>query len=461
MSYLILFAGIYVLQLVLKLNFWVTLLIALYLFIMLPVHRKIYKKQKNEQSRFEEISIYIDSLLYAFVKERKVVSAFEDVCSCLGNGRLKETVRLALEHMILTFDDTEILLNSLNMVEEEYKCERIASIHRFMCDVEYYGGDIEDSVNILIEDKNRWVKRIDVAIAERKRMFTEIVLSVIASILICGVILHLPIGEIDISKNILVQLVSVVVVVIDEIIVLLGQKKLAMDWLRFDEMEDEKLCAKRLEEYRKYDRNKAFRTSILLSIIPAGLSIAAFLLGKEWYAVVFMTIALICANQHLIGRKIATEKITKSLSSVFPKWLIYMSLLLQSENVYMSLRKSLEHAPITLKNDLIRLISKLEMNPESAKPFHEFLSEFDLPQIHSAMGMLYSISIGSSGNSSRQIRELVTRNLSMMDLADMERLRNKNSGMYILFLAPVLTASFKLLTDMAMFLLAFLSTKVM
>ena len=44
----------------------------------------------------------------------------------------------------------------------------------------------------------------------------------------------------------------------------------------------------------------------------------------------------------------------------------------------------------------------------------------------------------------------------MLDVAEKERLANLSSGMYLLFLAPVVTASLKLVTDMAIFMLSFL-----
>ena len=76
------------------------------------------------------------------------------------------------------------------------------------------------------------------------------------------------------------------------------------------------------------------------------------------------------------------------------------------------------------------------------------------------MGMLYAVSIGNSGNAEDQIDELITKNLEMLDIADSERLKDNTAGMYLLFLAPVVTASFKLIMDMAVFLLGFLSYRV-
>jgi hypothetical protein len=72
--------------------------------------------------------------------------------------------------------------------------------------------------------------------------------------------------------------------------------------------------------------------------------------------------------------------------------------------------------------------------------------------------MLYSIAAGTGDNTTQQLSDLIEKNFRMLDLAEEERMKDRNSGLYLLFLAPVLTASFKLVVDMAVFMLTFLST---
>ena len=249
MIYILLLIGVYIIHLILKLNWIITGIITVYLICMVPLHRKLYMFQKRQIRRYEDASMYMDTLLYAFVKEKKVIRAFEDVVSTLRDGEMKDIVKKALDHMMLTFDDTHILLNSMKIIEESYICERISSIHRFMCHVEFYGGEVKTPVDLLLEDKNRWISRIDAAIAERKKMFTEIVLSVVASVIICGIILYLPVMNMDISGNWIVQILSAVVIILDQIIIYRGQKGLAVDWLRLDEMEDEEYYADKMKQY--------------------------------------------------------------------------------------------------------------------------------------------------------------------------------------------------------------------
>ena len=74
------------------------------------------------------------------------------------------------------------------------------------------------------------------------------------------------------------------------------------------------------------------------------------------------------------------------------------------------------------------------------------------------MGILYSISIGNSGNADKQIGELVDKNLELLDASERDALKRQASGMQVLFLLPVLTASFKLVVDMVVLMMHFFQT---
>ena len=96
-----------------------------------------------------------------------------------------------------------------------------------------------------------------------------------------------------------------------------------------------------------------------------------------------------------------------------------MGLLLQSENVHMALKKSLVQVSGVMRADLERLIDEIEINPESSEPYYSFLEEFDVPEVHSTVGMLYSISQGSSANTQQQIKELAIEGAKLLkQLAD-------------------------------------------
>lgn len=106
MTYILILFLTYVLHLLLKLNWVCTAVVLVFLLVMQHFHRIKDQRFQEARKRFLDVSLYIDTLLYSFLKEQKIIRAFEDVKSTLADGHMKETVSRALDHMMLTFDET-------------------------------------------------------------------------------------------------------------------------------------------------------------------------------------------------------------------------------------------------------------------------------------------------------------------------------------------------------------------
>ncbi len=461
MIYVFTAVGVYFLHVLLKLNLWTSLALGIYVFFMLPKHKKLYGKMQCNKQRFHEVSLYLDTVLYAFVKEEKVELAVRDAKQTLPEGHMKELVTKAHDYLLLTFDEVEVMQEAFSIVEKGYPCKRLSDVHKFMCHVEVYGGEIERPVSLLLADKNRWEKRTKKAMAAYKKHFTDVVLSVIASLFICGAVIYLPVTEADISSNWLLQIFTVLVLAVDDMVILKAQKMMARDWLNPKLMEEDTYYEKKMEEWRTYDIKKDKRFSLILGVWGMSLVLLAVFFGNEWWVVGALALTLLFFNQHGIGRSLMEKNLLSAIGYAFPNWLMDLVLLLQTENVQMALYKSKEYVPGVLRKELELLTERLELEPESSEPYHKFLAEFSIPEIHSAMGILYSLSIGNSGNADRQISELVDKNLEMLDLTEEELVKKSLSGMYVLFLVPVMTAAFKLVIDMVVLMLEFLQTPLM
>lgn len=104
-------------------------------------------------------------------------------------------------------------------------------------------------------------------------------------------------------------------------------------------------------------------------------------------AAALLLVALM-ANQHRVGRAVAKNAGTQYQVCISGMADGYCSAL-QSENVQVALQKSQEHVPPVLRRDLDILVGQLEMEPESVLPYHRFLKSFQIPEVHSAMSMLF------------------------------------------------------------------------
>lgn len=456
MIYLVVLSALYALHLLLKLHWITTAVIGIFLMARISAHKKWYEEKRKQEQKFSDTSEYLDLLLYAFLKEEKVERALVNVEAAMVDGPMRSVVQKAVDHLHMTFDESDVMRDSLRIIERDYSCRRMENVHAFLSHVERYGGAIEKPVELLLTDKNRWDQRIRMAIRERQKMFVDIVLSIGASLFICGMILYLPVMNFDISKNLISQILTVIVVVLDDLIFTKAQKYLAVDWLAMDGQSDSS-GEKKMEEFYAYDERKDRRLSVMLTVLMVAVAAVSWYWKKQVVTAAALLLTGLMANQHKVGRALAKRALVRNIKCAFPEWLMDLVLLLQSENVQVALQKSREHVPPVLACDLTLLIDRLYMEPESVHPYHQFLKAFQIPEVHSAMSMLFSISMGNSGGAQRQIAELIERNLSMLDVAESTRLKNLSSGMYLLFLAPVLTASLKLLVDMAVFMLSFLS----
>jgi len=461
MIYFILFTVVFLLRLILKLNWILTIILLGLAFLLWPVHNKMRKKQKENEKRFLEAALYLDILLYAFLKEEKVEGALKDAVMTLPEGRMKSVAKESLYLLQMDYEDTNLMEESLERIEKEFPCKRIHDAHKFMVHVEYYGGEIERPVKLLLEDKRRWEERIKHMIAERKKKMTEILLSVVVSIIICGVILYLPVLNVDISNNWVIQIFSLVVLLVDDLVILRGQKFLTVDWLNLQLIEDEAYYCKKMNAYKNFDEEKEKRLSLVLGSVVLTGSIGCFVFGREWYCAIGLLLSVFFFLQHKVGKGLLRRRIIKEVKYAFPNWLLDLVLLLQSENVHMALQKSREHAPGILKEELLLLVERLEMEPESSEPYHLFLKDFSLPEVHSAMSGLYGISIGNAHHGDRQMSELIEKNMELLDREERQRMSDAGSGMYLLFIAPVMTASFKLVVDMALLMITFIHTPML
>lgn len=117
----------------------------------------------------------------------------------------------------------------------------------------------------------------------------------------------------------------------------------------------------------------------------------------------------------------------------------------------------MESAPEILKPELINLVEHLEASPESNVPFSRFMQEFSIPEISSAMGMLYSLSDGSGSDADVQMEEILSRNARWMGEAEAMSNQDKAAKMYMLFLIPALLGALKMVLDMTLILFAFFS----
>ncbi|MCR5099127.1 MAG: hypothetical protein K6B14_09290 [Lachnospiraceae bacterium] len=415
--YAMVFAGMIALGRVFSLGVISQIVLCIAGLAFLPFFMINSAKNERHQRRFSDLNIYMEQFLYSFMKTGKILSSLEDVMQLFESGQMHDTLEKAREFILHTYDDVSVEEEGLKIIEEAYPNDMLHILHHFALQTENLGGEYGESVRLLLEARRMWADRVYELQQEKKKKRRDIFLSIAVSLLLCLMIYLLSANlDLDLAAMPIAQAVTVGVLIMDFFIFYRADVSLTSGYVESVHSDGEHYA----KEYEK-----------LRDETPK----------KPW---------------EKLNHRVMKKYVTKEIEKEFPYWLMQLSLLMQTENVQVSLYKSYDSAPEVLKPALKELIDGLKYAPDSVEPYISFLRDYTLPEIHSAMKMLYSISEGSGGDARAQIADIIRRNQRLMDRS--ERMKNEDAvaGMYGLFLAPQITAGIKLCVDMLLLLAVYM-----
>ena len=454
---------------------------------------------KNEAARFTDVNTYIEQMLYAFANSHKVLTALQDVSVLYQDGPMREVIESAIETIQNPSEDLEDDVEeiALNIIAERYPNQYVRQLHRFMLKVEHVGGTFEAAIELLIQNRVNWQARTDYVIRSEKKKRSEILWSCICAVGLCLAMLYMLPSDVAIFDRTPVQISNAILIIFAIFIYEKADRKLALNLVDSKEERTLKECRRDYKKFVNYDKRRGFIQSIKFSLPPLLIGAVLLIAGlvnynhdmavynaavaqyaqtptKELAAIVadkpsmgirmfvgplvLFALALFMEFQAELGHKTQKTRLRGEIQSAFPEWMLELSLLLQSDNVQVSIFKSLDTVRPVMQPELEKMIAAIEAHPADAEPFLEFCKPFELPNITTSMQMLYSLSIGSGGDAQKQIKNIVERNNRDMDAAERNRCDNMLAGMQTLFFAPVLVASVIMMIDMTMFLTAFMGS---
>jgi hypothetical protein len=186
---------------------------------------------------------------------------------------------------------------------------------------------------------------------------------------------------------------------------------------------------------------------MLISMIPC-VALYFMFLGKGLVlGGVFVLIAGVSPKYRL---KRDYKRICMHVEKVFPEWLMTLSLKLQTDNLYMAILETMDDADPLLKTQLQQLLDQLTVHPDALEPFVSFFGELELPDLRSAMRMLYSLSTYGVVEDGEQITAIQQRNVLLMDRAEVLKMEEQLMGLGTLVLVPMITGVIKMITDLAL-----------
>lgn len=419
-------------------------------------------KNLHQQKRFADVNKYIEKMLYYFKSSKKILVSLTDIQRLFPEGEMSEAINDAITHIRTATTGNDLTEEGLEIIAKRFPCARIKTLHGFLLSVERVGGDCDTAVELLLEDRNLWADQVIDTQKRKKAVKRNILISMIFTVTLCLSVIYLPslvasnVNLPNIAKEGLVSWSAVVLIAVLLGIYTKADGKLCVDWLDSDDIWDEDEARKQFNKVVNYDASKEFHESLIWAGVTLIITIVVALIFKSALILVpGFALMIFMLNQHTIGHNLAKAKIMKAIEKSFPSWLMSVSLLLQTENVRVSIRESYANAPAILKPAIEDLLAKLDENPDSETPYNEFLTYFNMPEITDAMSTLYSLSTGAGGNAETEFRSIINRILKMMDRAEEIKNNDKIAVMGIYVTAPSLIGALKLIIDMTALLFAF------
>lgn len=428
--------------------------------LILPVQVLDVFLKMFEQRRFSDALTYMEQVLYSFQKSGKVLIALKETLELFEEGQMHRVIQEAVWYIERGCARTEegILREALNIIEESYECNKIHMVHELLINTETYGGETEQSIFLLLEDLELFKRRGYKLQKDKKNSHRDNIISIIVAAVLCAVALYV----LDTMKGLFVtvkapfEIFQVTVIQCSSLLFILfslfvfakSTKSLTRDWLKEDGGKETKYLLESYEMIEDYDEKKAKRKSLFWAVLPLTAAIVLFFLQMKMAGVICLVIACFLLMQHKIGYALAKRDVTEALYIAFPQWLMEIALLLQSNNVQVSIGKSIERAPAVLKPELEKLVDRLQKAPDKLTSYTDFCKDFDIPEASSCMKMLHAVSEAGTGNAKIQIHELMKRVNEMQGMADEIKSKNSAFQMKMIFSYPVFTATIKLMTDL-------------
>ena len=426
-------------------------------FVLFPYLTYLFYKQQYEEIRFGDVNNYIERTLYNFKANPIIADTLKKTATTFQPGPMKNLIELASKAVITDGDKA-----ALEYIEMEYDNTYIKQMHRLMLSVASKGGDYSESADLLLQFRREWMERTTSFQRQKKKRRISSIMAIGISLLICIVMERLLIyataNPNGISKLPLVEIVTCITIIGDFFIYLTVQKLAAGSWLQSTTTNSDKKIKETYYKATHFDKKKAIRDAAIMEVLPLAIAIGGYLLNiRIMYAIAGIMAIYVAFNPFLQQSK-RKKLLHSELNVAFPRWLMNIALLSQSNSVRVSLQKSVEEAPVVMLPELIKLNNALNENPGSKEPYYDFLKDFHMSYVSSAMQMLEAIDTGTGVNTKKQINELIAFNGTLLDKAEREANDNVLAGFLILDWAPSGVASFKMVVDMVVFMLVFMGS---
>lgn len=462
-----------------SLQLWCYIVIYIVASICTPIMIKAQYKYKYENQKFNDVGDYLQQMTTSFLKTKKIRESLAETSLILSGRRIVPYIDKAIKHIDTAHSNT-IYEEAFAIIEEEYGCEKMKSLHNFLVKIEAEGGDFEDTLNLMINDSQSWVEMTYKYQEKRSGVQKAMMISIVLAIIMCGILnqfipsnMQFYVDQDTVSKVSLsisdyfaYQLISSIFLSLMMVVYTFSHSLMQGSWLVDKGVRKDKDIVRDYRFYRDYDYKEQLIKYLLWAVPIAILGIILFLgilplpvsrTVTNVMGVMFIMTALYYLTMPKRKLKNTKKRLTRDIQKAFPDWVRDVSISLNTQTVQNAIIQSEEKTPTVMRPAVHKLIEDFTTDPTSYKPWASFLDDFDVPELKTAARMFYSINELSGETAKEQINVLIGRNTRSVQEADKAKAEDEISSLGFTIAIPMGISILKLITDMGLLFMKFVS----
>lgn len=413
-------------------------------------------KYLYQNKRYEYVVGYLEQMIFAFKKTPKILDALKTTLDLVD-----PSIRSLLEDAIVLIEtDNEGHGYDLafSYIEASFPSSRVQAMHAFFLSVEKNGGKYQYAIDILLDDIHKWVSRTYRYQKELQSMKAKIILSVILSFLVAGTMTFMVPEDLVVLHENSIYLFSTTCLFVSLIIMVsFVFGKLHGTWLVNDQMDSQEEMKRTAQLVDDFSIKKALKSATVMSVLLLPIFFYAIYFKEINYFLLGFVLMILIYCYVFLSQQTRKKKIVRNIQKSFPLWLRDISLQVQTLVVPLAIEESIAKSPYVLQGPLQEMIVQIREEPDSITPYRSFLQEYQITDVQNAMSMLYSVQTLPMREIQIQITALIKRNQEMLEKSETMNNEDKLAGVGLLMAIPMLLATFKLMADLTIILLSFLS----
>lgn len=195
--------------------------------------------------------------------------------------------------------------------------------------------------------------------------------------------------------------------------------------------------------------NKRLRKTMIYSIILLFINLMFFFISYfldisiSYIPEILLSIVIIIIlyKKEYWAIKMTFKRRRDDVYKSFPLWVSTLEILVMSNNIPNTFKKSIDTCPISFRDDLIDFVSKIEFDPENKEYYRNFLKRYNIDEVNEIIMDMYSF---NKLNKNEIVHEFKNLNERLNKISNNIRVKRQENDLFFISALnslPIMTVS--------------------